>query len=301
MSTEGAAAAAGRLPTGSGLAALGAASPVDALAWQPRLRAIRDASRALVYLHASSNGKPVVLHRDVKPANMLLDAQLNCKLGDVGLARASAALNPGGGQTHLSTRRLLGTPGFIDPLYTETGQYSQLTDGYALGISLLMCLSGRPAVDGDSVSVFDAWADVLEAPSAETLAPLLDEAAGWPADVALALVHVVIGLSWRRTRSRRMALNEALQQFEAAADSSGVRPGLNVVVEERECVICLSEPRDTRFGCGHSVCCGSCASRLRAQGARVGVCPVCRLPIHRIADRGSHLALAPTFEDVAHV
>ena len=94
-----------------------------------------------------------------------------------------------------------------------------------------------------------------------------------------------------------MALDEALQQFEAAADSSGVRPGLSVVVEERECVICLSEPRDTRFGCGHCVACASCASMLQAQGARAGVCPVCRVPIRRIADRGSHLASAPTFVD----
>jgi hypothetical protein len=158
-----------------------------------------------------------------------------------------------------------------------------------------VCLSGRPAVDGNGVSVLDTWADALEAPSAATLSPLLDQTAGWPADVALILLNVVIGLSWVRTRSRRMTLDEALRQLEAAADGSGVRPGLSVVIEERECVICLSEPRDTRFGCGHCVSCATCASLLQAQGGRAGVCPVCRVPIRRIADRGSHLASAPTF------
>ena len=261
------------------------------LTWQQRLRAVRDVARALSYLHTPmiGDGKPVLLHRDLKPANVLLDAQVNAKLADVGLARAAPTLGPGGA-THLTTRSLIGTPGFIDPLYTETGQFSEITDGYALGISLLMCLSGRSAV-----GLLEHCADALEDPTPAAVAAVVGADAGagaWPPAVAVALTRVVIGLSWRRLRSRRMGVGEALRLLEAAADEGGVRPGVALASAERECVVCLSEPRAARFGCGHCCCCASCAAVLQA---RRNPCPVCRVPIRAVTERGDALATAPTF------
>ncbi|KAL1507497.1 hypothetical protein AB1Y20_008333 [Prymnesium parvum] len=269
------------------LARLGLPSPPAALTWQCRLRAMRDVARVLAYLHAAAPGKPVMLHRDVKPANVLLDAQLNAKLADVGLARAEALLGPGG-QTHHTTQNVMGSPGFIDPLYVETRQYSEVTDGYALGISLLMCLKPRSAV-----GLLDACVDALEDPTQEKVAAVVDPT--WPADVALALMRVVIGLSWRRTRSRRMPIADAVRALEAVADNHDVRPGVSVVDEARECVVCLMEPRAVRFGCGHCACCTTCAGLLQAQRMS---CPVCRLPIRRFMEEGSHLALQPTFVEL---
>ena len=259
------------------------------LTWQQRLRAIRDVARALCYLHTPmiDDGKPVLLHRDLKPANVLLDAQVNAKLADVGLARAAPALGPGGA-THLMTQSLVGSPGFIDPLYTETGRFSEITDGYALGISLLMCLTGRSAV-----GLLDHCADALENPTAEAIATILSSDAGaWPTGVAAAMTRVVIGLSWQRVRSRRMGVEEALRLLEAAADEGGVRAGVAVASAERECVICMSVPRAARFGCGHCCCCENCAAILQA---RSNGCPVCRVPIRAVTERGGALADAPTF------
>jgi len=193
------------------------------LTWQQRLRAIRDAARALAYLHARTDDKPVMLHRDIKPANILLDAQLNAKLADVGLACTAPTLGHAG-QTHLSTQNVVGSPAFIDPLYMGTGQYSEITDGYALGISLLVCLTARPAV-----GLLEACADALEEPTPEIIATTYDTSAAWPPDVAVALTRVVIGLSWARTRARRMTVANALTALEQAADLGGVRPGLSVV------------------------------------------------------------------------
>eukprot|EP00966_Prymnesium_polylepis_P261760 6046555-Prymnesium_polylepis.2 len=106
----------------------------------------------------------------------------------------------------------------------QTGQYSETTDGYALGISLLMCLTARPAV-----GLLEACADALEDPSPETTAAMYDTSAAWPPDVAVALTRIVIGLSWGRTRSRRMTVPNALTALEQAGDFGGVRPGLSVV------------------------------------------------------------------------
>ena len=62
------------------LPAAGAVRPP--LTWQQRLRAVRDATRALVFLHTPTATRPVILHRDIKPANVLLDLEGNAKLAD---------------------------------------------------------------------------------------------------------------------------------------------------------------------------------------------------------------------------
>ena len=105
---------------------------------------LRDAASALHYLHTLS---PMILHRDVSAGNILLDELGNGFLADVGLARAAEATAGGSQQvSHLSTQRIFGKPGYMDPIITQDNQASQLTDGYALGITLLVALTGRGAV-----------------------------------------------------------------------------------------------------------------------------------------------------------
>ncbi|KAJ1492578.1 kinase-like domain-containing protein [Baffinella frigidus] len=89
-----------------------AARTPELLAWDVRLRIGAEIGSALEYLHTAEEEtrKPQVFHRDVKPANVLLDADLHARLGDVGLARA---LEVG---EHISTL-VAGTPAFIDPNY----------------------------------------------------------------------------------------------------------------------------------------------------------------------------------------
>ncbi|EOD12896.1 hypothetical protein EMIHUDRAFT_66979, partial [Emiliania huxleyi CCMP1516] len=107
-----------------------------------RLRVLRDAASALHYLHTRS---PMILHRDVSAGNILLDERGNGYLADVGLARAAEA-TAGGQVSHLSTQRIFGKPGYMDPIILNDGQASQLTDGFALGITLLVALTGRGAL-----------------------------------------------------------------------------------------------------------------------------------------------------------
>ena len=123
---------------------MGWAAPPKPLTWRQRLRAVTQAAEALLHLHTPDEaaGRQCVVHRDFKPANILLDERLHAMLSDTGFAKASKA----GDATQVST--LAGdvyTRGFADPLILNTGEYSVVTDGYAVGATLLVVLTNRSA------------------------------------------------------------------------------------------------------------------------------------------------------------
>ena len=281
-----------------GMPPRGAGAP---LSWRERLRILRDAARALSYLHAPVGAKGVVLHRDVKPTNILLDEHLNARLADVELATEAPELLAG--RTHVSSQSLVGTAGFVDPLYANTGHFSQLTDGFALGVTALVVFTGLPALDPTGVHAMDACEPMLEDPShAPSYA---DPMAGpWPETLSVGLVEVVVGLCWRRAARSRMGLPDALSHLESLADAANARPGISALAAAtdgisrpaagsgRECVVCMAAARDVRFLCGHCVCCAACTALLER-------CPSCRVAPIRIADRGAALAFEETFVHIA--
>ncbi len=80
-----------------------------------RLRIAADAAAGLNYLHSPGGGLTAILHRDIKSSNVLLDEGLRARVADVGLARP---------QRGVTMTAQLGTRGYIDPEYVETGAYS---------------------------------------------------------------------------------------------------------------------------------------------------------------------------------
>ncbi|KAG0632318.1 hypothetical protein M758_1G319400 [Ceratodon purpureus] len=108
-------------------------------------------ARALEYLH--TNADPPVIHRDVKPSNVLLDESLTAKVSDFGISRASSLM-----ATHVSTDPA-GTAGYFDPQYFLSHQLTTSSDVYSFGVVLLELVTGQKAIDHSrEVINLMAWA-----------------------------------------------------------------------------------------------------------------------------------------------
>ncbi|XP_047310436.1 probable LRR receptor-like serine/threonine-protein kinase At1g05700 [Impatiens glandulifera] len=109
------------------------------LSWEERLRIAVDAAQGLEYLH---NGcKPMIIHRDIKSSNILLNEKFEAKLADYGLSKTI----PVEGNNYISTV-VVGTPGYVDPEYYVTNRVTEKSDVYGFGIVLLEIVTGKSAV-----------------------------------------------------------------------------------------------------------------------------------------------------------
>ncbi|KAI3733770.1 hypothetical protein L6452_13226 [Arctium lappa] len=98
-----------------------------------------DVAAALAFLHDECN--PRILHRDVKPSNILLDKDLKPYLSDFGLSRLLE-----GFETHVTTG-VAGTFGYVAPEYALTCRASDKVDVYSYGVMLLELISDKRALD----------------------------------------------------------------------------------------------------------------------------------------------------------
>ncbi|XP_071739334.1 uncharacterized protein [Rutidosis leptorrhynchoides] len=112
--------------------------------WYQRLQICLDIAQGLKYLHTSMDGKPKIIHRDIKSANILFDKNWNAKIADFGLSK----FHPKNQQAAtIQTKRVVGTEVYWDPEYATTGRYKSESDVYSFGVVLFEILSGRLAYD----------------------------------------------------------------------------------------------------------------------------------------------------------
>jgi serine/threonine protein kinase len=129
--------------------------------WVCRFNIIRGIASGLCYLH--EDWEKVVIHRDIKTSNVLLDNEMNGRLGDFGLAR----LHNHGTDAH--TTHLAGTWGYIAPELARLGRATKATDVFAFGVFMLEVACGRRPIQvndsGEPVLLTDWVTDAWESGS----------------------------------------------------------------------------------------------------------------------------------------
>ncbi|KAL9228707.1 hypothetical protein vseg_004258 [Gypsophila vaccaria] len=124
--------------------------------WPERLKIVKGLASALLYLH--EEWEQVMVHRDVKPSNVLLDTNMNARLGDFGLARLyDHGTNPN--KTHV-----VGTLGYLAPELIRRGKATPTTDVFSFGITILEIACGKSplsTIEGREYNlsdwVYDSW------------------------------------------------------------------------------------------------------------------------------------------------
>ncbi|KAH9742114.1 protein kinase domain-containing protein [Citrus sinensis] len=109
------------------------------LSWIQRLEIAIDSARGLWFLHSYSEG--CIVHRDIKPTNILLGPNFEAKLSDFGLSKVIDI-----GETYASSE-VRGTFGYLDPEYRSNCKVNSSGDVYSFGIVLLQILSGKKVIN----------------------------------------------------------------------------------------------------------------------------------------------------------
>lgn len=110
------------------------------LSWNLRIKIALGAARALEYLHEIC--QPMVVHRNFKSSNILLDEDFNPHLSDCGLL----PLTSFGSQCQFSSQQM-GSFGYSAPEFAMSGMYSAKSDVYSFGVLMLELLTGRKPLD----------------------------------------------------------------------------------------------------------------------------------------------------------
>ena len=169
----------------------------EALTAPEAVRVCAEVAEALEFLHGRG-----LMHRDVKPANVFVDAEHGARLADFGLARTVAA-----GQTVTRAGTIVGTPDFMAPEQVDGGEVTPAVDQYALGVMLFLLLTGDVPFTGGTP---------LETLCARTLADAPSVAARRP-DLPRELVAAVARVLARDPAARYPSMQAVREALEALA------------------------------------------------------------------------------------
>lgn len=112
----------------------------EPLEWSARQKIAVGAARGLRYLHEECRVGCIV-HRDMRPNNILLTHDFEPLVGDFGLARWQPD-----GDLGVETR-IIGRFGYLAPEYAQSGQITEKADVYSFGVVLIELITGRKAMD----------------------------------------------------------------------------------------------------------------------------------------------------------
>ncbi|CAI0388092.1 unnamed protein product [Linum tenue] len=173
------------------------------LSWQLRFRIAAEIATGLLFLH-QTKPEPLV-HRDLKPGNILLDRNFVSKISDVGLAR----LVPPSVADSVTQYRMTSTAGtfcYIDPEYQQTGMLGVKSDIYSLGVMLLQIITAKPPMG--------LTHHVQRAIDKGTFEDMLDPTVpDWPVEEALRFARLALQCAELRRKDRPDLGNEVLPEL----------------------------------------------------------------------------------------
>ncbi|XP_058101046.1 leucine-rich repeat receptor-like serine/threonine-protein kinase BAM3 [Magnolia sinica] len=184
------------------------------LKWDVRLKIAMEAAKGLCYLHHDCS--PLILHRDVKSNNILLDADLEAHVADFGLAKF---LQDTGTSECMSA--IAGSYGYIAPEYAYTLKVDEKSDVYSFGVVLLELITGRRPVGGFGEEGIDIvqWAKMTTNWTKEGVIKILDERLiNVPLDEAMQLFFVAM-LCVQEHSMERPTMRDVVQMLAQAKQS----------------------------------------------------------------------------------
>ncbi|XP_048539227.1 U-box domain-containing protein 70-like [Triticum urartu] len=157
------------------------------LTWQIRVRIIAEICSALIFLH--ENKPDPIVHGDLKPANILLDANLVSKLRDFGISHLLIQ------SKSKNSHHPVEDPTYMDPEYLATRKMTPHCDVYSFGMVVLRLLTGQPPVGIKKI--------VEDAMKQGELNSIVDSSAGeWPVGHIQQLADLALICTEQSSRSR---------------------------------------------------------------------------------------------------
>ncbi|MCO5567983.1 hypothetical protein L7F22_021679 [Adiantum nelumboides] len=207
--------------------------PQDLLDSEARFKIILDVATGLQHLHHGVLASGFILHRDVKPANVLLTDKMEAKLGDFGLACLIRH------DQIVTCSTAVGTVGYIAPELLQSGQVTKKVDVYSFGVLALVVACGRMPLDvgSSTCSSLVEWVQFQNqnASILDALDPILMELATSPNAPAHGGANIG---DWR------CVLHLSLL---CCQEDPTMRPGMTEVLQTLENRIVLLIPKFYRF------------------------------------------------------
>ena len=179
------------------------------------LRIVSQAADALSAAHEAG-----IVHRDIKPGNLLVTADGTTKITDFGIARAMWAAQA----SHLTqTGMVMGTASYVSPEQATGGTITSASDIYSLGVVAYECLTGTPPFTAETPVA------IAVAHMHRPVPPLPDDV---PAPVAELILTMLAKPPEERPQSARWVADRARQLRSALPGSTGPEPQLGPELNE---------------------------------------------------------------------
>ncbi|CEG22436.1 Serine/threonine-protein kinase PrkC [Planococcus massiliensis] len=124
------------------------------------VKIMKQLASALAHAHQNQ-----IVHRDIKPQNILMDAEGNVKISDFGIAMALSATS------YTQTNSVLGTVHYLSPEQARGGTANKKSDIYSLGIVMFELLTGKLPFSGESAVSIALKHLQTETPSLREIVP----------------------------------------------------------------------------------------------------------------------------------